>query len=1209
MNADNGNTIACEVDALRRVYDLRGAERTARAGLGDFPDAAALWMSLGRVLILEHRPEEALTSFAAAASLSPGSEDAVAWQIAALSRQQAYDRALEAGAAALDRFPDTTAIRVALGRVYLDSSRPRKALAYLREAVGRAPGEESACSWLCACLAASFDWATAVGTALEFIGRNPGSVAMRYRLGRIYVDDHRPAQALRCFDEVLAREPGHGRALEWRITALRAMGRFAEAEESAARAVGLYPGSPWLRVERAWVYCEQGRYEQADEEVEQALAFDPRSSWALRSRIDFLRLARLYTEAEDAARGALELLPSRPRILTAAAVVYADQGKYADALDIADQALGFDPFNSWALRSRVDFLRLDYRISAAEAAAEEALAARPDDPRVHVTAAWVASTQGQFDKALEYAGDALGIDPANSWALCSLIDFYRQAHRFPEAEQAAANALSQRPDDPDVHIAAAWVHSAQDREEEAAERVEAALDLDPGYGAALAARLYFLRWAHRYEDAERAAREALGRRPDDPDILAAAGWVSSDLGRNDEARERAERALAIDPRNSWVLNCRVNFLRGAGEYDEAEQAAREALRQRPRDPYLYTALGWLNGDRDRYETALECFGKALEVNPWHLEALEWRAATLRGMLRLDEAQEAAENAIALRPWDPTLRVELGRVHDVRLEFDAALAVYARILDRDPGDVAAVIARSAALRARRDYEQAEREVTRLLEKLAANRDLKAELGWIRFDARLEDDARRVFGQLLDSACNPRDRAAARYGLGWVEFAAENYVAAEELFRGAVREWGQDSSYKLGLAWALAAQGRAQAPAGPPQRGQGQQGTQAKRERWEEAAQIAYAVAESRPDPFAHACLGVLAYKRGRAGTAEYHLRRTLELDEYQGSYTDLGALYVQAARYPEAEAMLRKAIERDWYDATAHIELGCVYLRRGGDYLRDAEHEFRQARAADPPPSVAVRAVLGLAEALARDGNNVEAETVLREALDHDGTRHWRVHEELARVLMRQADKQQNPDLLEDAYKAAQQAICANGNEPEPYLAAGLVQYSMAASTREPLARRRSLARARKHFGDCLQLDAGNADARRYLDALNRDARRVEPAFLGGIGLGIVSVGLLAVIWTMFFLGQKVTATILSVNTPILAGLFTISALLPALIRLRMPGFEADLQPQGKQESRGPTGEDFFGPGRFTVPGGPTGQVPRRGQARLRTAKSTKHASA
>ncbi len=68
VNKDEGETAAQAADALRRAYDLRRAEDTARAGLRQFPDSAALWMALGRVLILEHRPEEALTCFAAAAS-------------------------------------------------------------------------------------------------------------------------------------------------------------------------------------------------------------------------------------------------------------------------------------------------------------------------------------------------------------------------------------------------------------------------------------------------------------------------------------------------------------------------------------------------------------------------------------------------------------------------------------------------------------------------------------------------------------------------------------------------------------------------------------------------------------------------------------------------------------------------------------------------------------------------------------------------------------------------------------------------------------------------------------------------------------------------------------------------------------------------------------------------------------------------------------
>jgi Tfp pilus assembly protein PilF len=315
--------------------------------------------------------------------------------------------------------------------------------------------------------------------------------------------------------------------------------------------------------------------------------------------------------------------------------------------------------------------------------------------------------------------------------------------------------------------------------------------------------------------------------------------------------------------------------------------------------------------------------------------------------------------------------------------------------------------------------------------------------------------------------------------------------------------------------------------------------------------------------------------------------------------------VQTSRYDEAEKPLREAIRRDWYDAVAHVELGCVYLHRGNGYLPDAANEFRQALVIDP---VSIRAAIGLAEALAKEGDDAEAESVLRKALDpaEPGGR-WRIHQALAWLLSHQADRQQNAELLKDAYGEAQQAIRqAPAGAAEPYCVAGLVQFRMAALAREPIERRWCQRRARKHLSDCLGLEHQNVEARRYLDILEREMRWAAPD-LGGFALSVVSFGLLALIWTMFFLDKKVSATMLSVNTPILVGLFTISTLLPTLIRLKMPGFEADLQPQPKQESLGPTGADTFGPGRFSVPPGPTGQIPRRSPARLQTVKSTKHA--
>jgi hypothetical protein len=67
-------------------------------------------------------------------------------------------------------------------------------------------------------------------------------------------------------------------------------------------------------------------------------------------------------------------------------------------------------------------------------------------------------------------------------------------------------------------------------------------------------------------------------------------------------------------------------------------------------------------------------------------------------------------------------------------------------------------------------------------------------------------------------------------------------------------------------------------------------------------------------------------------------------------------------------------------------------------------------------------------------------------------------------------------------------------------------------------------------------------------------------------------------------------------TPALIGLFAVAIVLPSLIKLKMPGFEADLQPGSGNLTPGPTGEITLAPGRLTVTSGPTGRLPGKGTA-------------
>src|SRR5271166_4791570 len=565
--------LARQVDMFRRHHEMAEAEAAARDAVRCFPNAAAPLVALGRVLLATQRAAEAARVFSRAEQVARGDDHPTAWRIAALSRQRLYGEAIELGDDALDRFPRSALIRVALGRVFLDSGRPGQAMQYFVDGSAVDPNNVTAISWHAACHAEMHQWAEAKSVIRGVIERDPGQIKAQCRLGRILVSDGCFDEAIGCFDAVLGCVPEHRHTLQWRITALRRLRRFQEADEFATDAIRRLPHCPLLHVEHAWVASDQDQEDEAVTRVERALAIDPRNATALRDRIQFLRWGRRFEEAEQAVMAAIELRPDDPDIHAAAAVLWAGLERYDSALSSIERALAIDPRNATALRDRIQFLRLARRFEQAEQAAAQAIELRPDDPDIHAAAAWVASNQDQQDEAVTRVERALAIDPRNATALRSRIQFLRLARRFEQAEQAATAAIELRPDDPDIHTTAAWVASDQDQQDEAVTRVERALAIDPRNATALRSRIEVLRLARRFEQAEQAATAAIELRPDHPDIHTTAAWVASDQDQQDEAVTRVERALAIDPRNATALRDRIQFLRLARRFEQAEQAA------------------------------------------------------------------------------------------------------------------------------------------------------------------------------------------------------------------------------------------------------------------------------------------------------------------------------------------------------------------------------------------------------------------------------------------------------------------------------------------------------------------------------------------------------------------------------------------------------------------------------------------------------------
>ncbi|MFB9926809.1 tetratricopeptide repeat protein [Amycolatopsis halotolerans] len=1160
------------------------AEDAAKAALELLPREPRLLAEMGWVADYRERDEEALTWFERALEIAPRFGVAHRWRVRKLRLLKRFGEAETALRDALEIRPDDPDLVKEGCWLAKDQSRFEEAVGWADRLLAVKPRDKLTLLSKVDLLCKQRRFAEAEGAAQEAIDLLPGDVGGLLTAGEVAEDQFRFEEALSWAQRAFAVDPQDLSVLQSRVFALRGLRRFEAAEEVVREAVGQHPDDPARWVLAGWVAGDLLRHEEALERYDRALALEPAHLPALRSRIETLRDLRRYSDAEAAAEDAIARCPENADLLVHRGWVYSEQHEHDRALDWFQRAADLDPGSSWAWRSRMSALVSLRRHGEAEAIFAEAVQHCPDEPELLMQRAWLATDRFRFDEALSWCERVLEFDPAHARALGERVASLRQLRRFEEAEAAANEAIELRPDEPDLLVQLGWVRYDQSRFEEAVDAFRRALDLDPGRAWALLALSVACLRLRRFDEAKESAQTILDRQPGNPAGLMQMAALCRTHGSAEEALQWYDQVLAVDPKHASALEWRVTALRRLRRFGEARAAVTEAIALCPDTPDLLVERALLLGDEGHFEEALESIRQALDLDPLHRLALEWRVTALRRLRRFPEAEEAAKEAIERRPDEPDLLVEMGLLHDEQLKYEESIGWFDRALRIDPFLVDAITGRSAALRSLRRFDEAERGVAEALERMPWSRSLREELVWIYHDSRRLDEADQQLALLRADARNSGEEAETAAQSGWIRFAAGDYPAAEERFRTACEKELDSADHQFGLAWCLVRQATPQ--------------------RRDEAEKLCFSVLEKEKQYHAaHTCLGVLNFQRRQFAQAEQHFRRAVELDHHHASYVDLGALYSQLGRFDEAEAHLNAALERDWFDAQAHVELGYLHLQRGiddpaGKPSASAARHFRQARQIDPANG---SASLGLAVALMRSaGDFVEGEDVLRQALrrnDCDLPR-WQLLVAVAKLLIERGDATQGRQFHADALAHAQEAISLASKEAEPYFVAAVARYKLAESAGDfpakPMQRRKAIRDLRR----CVKLDPGNVEAQRSLQIMEESLRITRSSTAGSVIVVVVGIAALIALWVAFFLSDKITGVMLTTLTPVLVGLMVVGLVLPFLIRLKLPGgVEADLSASIRQISSGPTGEETFGPGRFSVTAaasspGPQGQLAR-----------------
>jgi tetratricopeptide (TPR) repeat protein len=179
----------------------------------------------------------------------------------------------------------------------------------------------------------------------------------------------------------------------------------------------------------------------------------------------------------------------------------------------------------------------------------------------------------------------------------------------------------------------------------------------------------------RQADAVGAYRHVIAVRPDFADAYSNLGTALQDLGQLDEAVAIYRQAIALKPDFAMAFSNLGAVLKQQGKFDEAVTACRAALAIQPDYDSAYANLGAALLEQGDVQAALEISRRAVVAHPGSFIAWCNLGACNKTLNRLDEAEVAYRQAVALRPDFPEAHFSLAQILLLKGELTAAWPEY------------------------------------------------------------------------------------------------------------------------------------------------------------------------------------------------------------------------------------------------------------------------------------------------------------------------------------------------------------------------------------------------------------------------------------------------------------------------------------------------------------------------------------------------------
>lgn len=294
--------------------------------------------------------------------------------------------------------------------------------------------------------------------------------------------------------------------------------------------------------------------------------------------------------------------------------------------------------------------------------------------------------------------------PSSDEALQQATELHHQG-RLSEAEHLYQQVLTRQPQNFVALHRLAVISLQQAQFEQALQRVESALVVDPLSEAALMNRGTALLALGRSDEAVAVYQAVTKGNPESADAHFNLGNALMASGRISEAVESYGASLSLRPGDIETLRRQSIALSRLGRFEDALATIEHAHELLPTSPELCHERAAALFELRRYAETIEIYDRALLLNVGDTVALNNRGLALVRISRPLEAVESFDRAIEVNPSDPVLWYNRGTALRALDRTEDVFASYDRALSIKPDHVPTLVDRGNLLQGLRRYEEA------------------------------------------------------------------------------------------------------------------------------------------------------------------------------------------------------------------------------------------------------------------------------------------------------------------------------------------------------------------------------------------------------------------------------------------------------------------------------------------------------------------------